>query len=40
MPLNNDGDDVTLFDADSVARSRLTYGEQDARSGQWIEGSR
>ena len=37
MPLNNDGDEVVLIDGSGVARSRVAYGEGQARSGAWIE---
>ena len=37
MPLNNDGDEVVLIDAGGVARSRVAYGEGQARSGAWVE---
>jgi len=37
MPLNNDGDDVRLLDADGVAVSCVTYAEQQVRAGEWIQ---
>ena len=33
MPLNNNGDEVLLTDADSVGRSRVSYTENQVRSG-------
>jgi hypothetical protein len=37
MPLNNDGDEVLLLDADGVPVSRATYTERQVRAGEWIE---
>jgi hypothetical protein len=37
MPLNNDGDEVLLLDADGVPVSRVTYTERQVRAGEWIE---
>ena len=33
MPLNNNGDEVLLIDADRVGRSRVSYAESQVRSG-------
>jgi hypothetical protein len=33
MPLNNNGDEVLLTDADNVGRSRVGYAESQVRSG-------
>jgi hypothetical protein len=33
MPLNNNGDEVVLTDADGVGRSRVSYAEGQVRSG-------
>jgi hypothetical protein len=33
MPLNNDGDDVLLLDADGVPVSRVLYTERQVRAG-------
>jgi micrococcal nuclease len=33
MPLNNNGDDVVLIDADGVGRSKVSYKENQVRSG-------
>jgi hypothetical protein len=37
MPLNNDGDDVRLLDADGVPVSCVTYAEQQVRAGEWVQ---
>jgi len=37
MPLNNNGDEVLLIEGGGVVRSRVAYGERDARSGRWIK---
>ena len=33
MPLNNNGDEVLLIDADGIGRSRVTYSESQVRAG-------
>ena len=33
MPLNNDGDDVRLVDADGIARSKVSYTADQVRPG-------
>ena len=40
MPLNNDGDEVVLIDASGVARSRVAYAGEQARSGAWVGSAR
>ena len=37
MPLNNDGDEILLIDADSVPVSRAAYNAAQVQSGEWIE---
>jgi len=37
MPLNNDGDEVLLLDANGVPVSRVGYTERQIRTGEWIE---
>ena len=39
-PLNNNGDESLLIDGGGVVRSRMVYGENDVRSGQWIHATK
>jgi hypothetical protein len=37
MPLNNDGDDVFLIDANGTVRSKVSYSEREVAEGRQIE---